>query len=192
MTHLMESWPLVVGFLGVTLGVVSFFHARLREAECCAEVYDIAIKETKTALSAAEHVLASGKLTRNLRLSLLIALRMGSSKNLSERFFSDFDKGQNGRRTDVNCNLAMELRALSMSDATAAEEYQSAVMELILVAPVLHADRFEVLKIASDGATKPAEVLSRLPSFEVPDSDRSVGPSLPVASEIHTRLAAQG
>ena len=179
MTYLMESWPLVVGFLGVTLGIASFFHARIAEAEGCGELYDIAIKETKTALSAAERVLASGKLTSNLRLSLLIALRMGSSKALSGRFFSGFEKDQD--RADVNNNLAMELRALSMSDAETAEQYQSAIMGLILAAPVLHADRIEILKVASDGAIKPREVLSRLPSLEVTDNDQPVGPSLPVA-----------
>lgn len=188
MTHLMESWPLVVGIFGITLGIVSFFSARLGEEAACGAMYEIAIKETKDSLALAEQVLSSGKLTPNLRLALLITLKMGTSAALARSFFESLNGDE--QRHDVNCELAMDLRALGNADPEMGEKYQCAIMGLLLAIPVLHSDKLEAVKVANDGATKPTRVLSQLPSVSMGEQDASS--PLPVAAEINAGFAANG
>lgn len=165
MTHLDDVWPLLVGVLGFTLGVVSFFQARIREMKECEKILEFATVQAKDALAAADRVLSNDETPPMLRRLVLEFLKIPTSEKLAAIFFSQLFDGQAARRRDINAPMNMSLREAGLRNPELAADVQTVIKGILLSTPLMHLNRASMIKAIRASTTDASAAIAKLPSL---------------------------
>lgn len=168
MEGLIHDAPYLAAILGTTLGFVTFGLGMLRDLSSKREFYCFVKTKTDEALVSADRVLKNGSTPAEIRMLLLYLLEALAQQEVGRAFTEHYASLQapKTRRPGSKGSLAEAMDKLHARNPELAADAHKALMGLILVVPLINADKVKVseirgLRYVGEGATDPGAVFGR-------------------------------
>lgn len=154
----------IAAILGATLGACSFLYSRRKDARARAEFYKLTNDELNSALISAERALKNGATPDVVRQTLLLMLEAVATPDVGRTFTQLFIQtaSKKAKRPGHSNELSAAVDSLHARNPALAADIHKAIMGMILVIPVMYADKIKVDILAVEGATNPESVFDRI------------------------------